>query len=100
LVSFANATKGFPGGVAGNLGRMFYLSAVTITTLGLGDIVPLTNTTRLLVASEAMIGILLAGPFSPFFDPAVGAKVEGNEEGRLLSGVATEDEDMDETFKN
>ena len=41
--------------------RMFYLSAVTITTLGYGDIVPISTRARTLVAAEAILGILLIG---------------------------------------
>jgi len=43
--------------------NMFYLSAVTITTLGFGDIVPITTLARLVVASEAIIGIIIIGLF-------------------------------------
>jgi hypothetical protein len=42
---------------------LFYLSTVTITTLGFGDIVPITRTCRLLVSSEAILGIILIGLF-------------------------------------
>lgn len=45
------------------LSKWLYLSAVTITTLGFGDIVPLTNWARLLVAMEALLGVLFAGLF-------------------------------------
>jgi hypothetical protein len=41
--------------------RMIYFSTVVITTLGLGDIVPLTPGLRWWVASEATLGILLLG---------------------------------------
>jgi len=41
----------------------FYLSTVTITTLGFGDIVPTSTTSRLFVASESIIGIILIGLF-------------------------------------
>jgi len=62
----ASANEGrFPAGVPldGHFQRMLYLSAVTVTTLGYGDIVPLTTTTRLLVASEAVFGVVIAGLF-------------------------------------
>ena len=38
---------------------MLYLSAVTITTVGYGDIVPLTTISRVLVGIEAVLGIVL-----------------------------------------
>ena len=47
-----------------NFPRMFYLSMVTITTLGFGDIVPLTNTTRMLIGLESTIGVIILGWFA------------------------------------
>jgi len=46
-----------------SMARMLYLSAVTISTLGYGDIVPTHKYTRLLVAIESFIGIVIAGLF-------------------------------------
>jgi hypothetical protein len=43
--------------------RMAYFSSVVITTLGLGDIVPLSDGARTAVALEAAIGIVLFGLF-------------------------------------
>ena len=43
--------------------RMFYLSAVTITTLGFGDIVPVSDCARFMVATEVVIGVVLIGIF-------------------------------------
>ncbi|WP_417432272.1 potassium channel family protein [Kiloniella sp.] len=43
--------------------RMLYLSTVTITTLGYGDIVPVTDTSRLLISLESILGIILIGLF-------------------------------------
>jgi len=40
---------------------MLYLSTITITTVGYGDIVPLTGLSRLLVGLEATCGIVLLG---------------------------------------
>lgn len=61
--AYINASNGFPHSVP-NLGsRMLYLSAVTITTLGYGDIVPITPGNRFLVGLESVIGILLIGFF-------------------------------------
>lgn len=47
-----------------NFPRMLYLSMVTITTLGFGDIVPLTNTTRILIGIESTIGVIILGWFA------------------------------------
>lgn len=63
LVSFANASYGFPSTASGSYGRMLYFSAVTITTLGFGDIVPITDQARAVTALEAVLGIVLAGLF-------------------------------------
>ena len=51
------------GNTYSNIIKMFYLSVVTITTLGYGDIVPTTNFTRLLVSIESILGIILIGLF-------------------------------------
>jgi len=60
LYKYGRAAEGFPGQ---SFVRFFYFSAVTITTLGYGDIVPMTDRARLLVAIEAILGIVLAGLF-------------------------------------
>ncbi len=57
------ADTGFPSFITGNFERMLYLSAMTITTVGFGDIVPITPLARTLVASEAVVGVVLAGLF-------------------------------------
>jgi len=41
--------------------RMFYFSAVTATTLGYGDIIPVTNTARMTVAIQSVLGLFLMG---------------------------------------
>jgi hypothetical protein len=61
--AFAAGSTGYASNVTGNFWRMFYLSAVTITTVGYGDIVPLTTSARLLVSIEAILGIVLIGLF-------------------------------------
>lgn len=43
--------------------RMFYLSTVTITTLGYGDIVPIKDITRLFVALQSILGLFFMGLF-------------------------------------
>jgi hypothetical protein len=61
--NYLQGIRGDPSSVSGHFWRMAYLSAVVITTLGLGDIVPITWQARILVASEAIAGIVLAGLF-------------------------------------
>lgn len=52
-----------PADLSGRFWRMLYLSTITITTTGYGDIVPITNIARVLVAVEAMSGVVVAGLF-------------------------------------
>lgn len=61
LRSLADSVDGFPS--QDNFKRMCYLSGVTITTLGMGDIVPLTNRARFLVSAESLVGMILIGLF-------------------------------------
>ncbi len=63
LQTLRRAVNGCPDRIPGLWGRMLYLSAVTITTLGYGDIVPVTSTTRAIVACEAVVGVLIVGLF-------------------------------------
>jgi len=51
------------GDMDGLFWRMFYLSTATITTTGYGDIVPLTDLARGMVALESILGIVLIGLF-------------------------------------
>jgi hypothetical protein len=63
IEDFRRAYKGFPSKVSGNLVRMLYLSAITITTVGYGDILPISPLARVLVASEAVLGVVVIGLF-------------------------------------
>ena len=63
ITGYASATFGQPKPSIDNLVRMFYLSSMTITTTGYGDIVPLTNWARFWVAVEAFLGITIMGFF-------------------------------------
>ena len=63
IINFRNSMNGFPSYSSGNLGRMLYLSAITITTVGFGDIVPITETSRFFVGLEAVLGIIVIGLF-------------------------------------
>jgi hypothetical protein len=61
MEAYRKAIAGFPGESGGRRSRMLYLSMVTITTLGYGDIVPLTTRARLLIGFEAVLGIVVIG---------------------------------------
>ena len=54
---------GNPKAFSGSYWRMLYLSAITITSVGFGDIVPISNTARLLCGLEAVLGWVIAGLF-------------------------------------
>ena len=43
--------------------QSIYFSVVTVTTLGYGDIVPITDAARILTAIESIIGIVIIGIF-------------------------------------
>ncbi len=81
LIALEAASRGFPAEVRGSFSRMFYLSAVTITTVGFGDIVPLTPAARVAVTTEAIVGIVLIGLFlnslAYRLQPKVPRKVSG-----------------------
>jgi hypothetical protein len=53
--NFAIAVRGFPSKIPGQFWRMVYFSATTITTLGFGDIVPLTTGARMVVSAESVL---------------------------------------------
>lgn len=59
----SDAARGFPRDVRGGFGRMLYVSAMTETTVGMGDIVPITPLARALTALQGVLGIIAAGLF-------------------------------------
>ena len=63
LQQFYAAVQGDPSYASGSWFRMLYLSAITITTLGFGDITPVSESARLLIALEAVLGIVVIGLF-------------------------------------
>lgn len=56
------AKAGFPSEIPNNLFRMLYFSASNIT-LGIGDILPISDLSRVLVLTETILGIILIGLF-------------------------------------
>ena len=58
-----DASMGNASNIPGEFQRMLYLSAITTTTVGYGDIVPITARARLLTISESILGVVLAGLF-------------------------------------
>jgi Ion channel len=63
LNQFFAGVQGNPIHVSGGFFRMLYFSATVITTIGFGDIVPMTPLARLFVALEGMSGVVIAGLF-------------------------------------
>ena len=63
LARLLSGWKGNPNALSGFFPRMLYFSATTITTVGFGDIVPLSGLARLLTGLEAVSGWVLAGLF-------------------------------------
>ncbi len=63
LRALVDAVKGDPAAIRGSYLRMLYMSASTITTVGFGDVVPVSTRARLLVGSEAVAGVVCAGLF-------------------------------------
>lgn len=63
LIKLESGVSGFPSDVNGSFWRMLYLSVVTITTLGYGDIVPISDVNRFLVGFESFLGLMIMGLF-------------------------------------
>lgn len=63
IASYLDGYGGDPTSFSDSFWRMLYFSVVVITTVGFGDIVPMTGAARSLVAVEAIIGVLLVGLF-------------------------------------
>lgn len=63
LKEYLSVHQGRPVPAKFGFGRYLYLSVVTITTLGFGDIVPTSDGARLAVGLEAVTGVVLAGLF-------------------------------------
>lgn len=61
--AYNSALEGFPAYSSGNFERMLYLSAMIITTVGPGDIVPISTRARFFVTLEAILGIIIIGLF-------------------------------------
>lgn len=61
--NYRQAATGDPSPEGSSFPRFLYLSAITITTLGFGDITPVSTRARLLVAIEAVLGVAFAGLF-------------------------------------
>jgi hypothetical protein len=63
IINYYKGLQGNACNISGNFMRMFYFSTVTITTLGYGDIVPLSTAARTWVSIESILGMVLIGLF-------------------------------------
>jgi hypothetical protein len=63
LVGFHEAENGDPAAGSDSFLRMAYFSATTVTTLGLGDITPMSGVARLFVGAETVLGLIFIGLF-------------------------------------
>lgn len=63
LIRLLYGIRGDPSGISKSFSRMLYFSATVITTIGFGDIVPMTPAARFVVALEGIFGVVLAGLF-------------------------------------
>lgn len=62
-LGWRSAHLGQPSRKNGLFVRSLYLSVVTTTTLGYGDIVPLTSMARLMVAIQTILGVIITAVF-------------------------------------
>lgn len=60
---YKQTIEGKPASFLDNYWRMLYCSSITITTLGYGDIVPITNKARTLISLESILGVVVIGLF-------------------------------------
>ena len=63
LASLSDTERGFPTGHQRSFWRMLYFSSVTMSTLGYGDIVPITTRARLIVTFQVILGPVLFALF-------------------------------------
>jgi hypothetical protein len=63
LMRFSHADRGDASSASDRWLRMLYFSVVTVTTLGFGDIAPVTTVARTWVTAEALLGVVLIGLF-------------------------------------
>jgi hypothetical protein len=64
IPAIRNARKGLPSATNfHNFRRMLYFSATTVTTVGFGDITPISDRARAWTAAEAVSGIVVIGLF-------------------------------------
>jgi hypothetical protein len=63
LLSLRSTARGIPTPLQSSYLRMLYFSAVTISTLGYGDIVPVTSRARGVVTLEVILGPVFFGLF-------------------------------------
>ncbi len=63
ISTFFDGLSGNVTSVSGSYWRMFYFSTMVLTTVGFGDIVPMTPLARAVVTGEAILGVIIIGLF-------------------------------------
>jgi hypothetical protein len=63
LTNFFDGLSGNATSISGSYFRMFYFSAIVQTTVGFGDIVPMTTVARAVVTAQAILGVVIIGLF-------------------------------------
>jgi len=74
LKSYEQVSKNLPQNSLEGFATMLYFSTVTITTLGYGDILPISTKARMLVAAESILGVVLIGLFFFSLSNRIGRK--------------------------
>jgi hypothetical protein len=75
IVDIGNGYRGFPSKVSGEFWRMLYFSAGIATSSALGDIVPMTPASRLLVGVEAVLSLCVVALFLNSLAVYIGRRV-------------------------
>lgn len=79
LREYLDTMRGKPSPPRFGYGKYVYLSVVTITTLGFGDMVPVSDGARTVIAIEALFGVVVAGLFLNALARQLGANQRPND---------------------
>lgn len=87
---YAKASDGLSGYSTRSYWRMLYFSAITATTVGYGDVVPIRGKSRLLSGLEAVLGIVLIGLFLNSLAREIGDRAGGSPAAARARGVLSD----------
>ena len=60
-VAMLDAERGQPGSTVGNFGDALWWSGVTVTTVGYGDVYPVTHVGRMVAFALMLVGVSMIG---------------------------------------